>query len=163
MKTISYRTGRDYGKPQILIITAPDQVANNSMFEAHFVDTVRMITGWVELYDFELDCLGQSVLREYDAGRYTMTRRHPEPVAPAEPAPIVPDEIFKYWTPDEVAECMDVSKDTWMTLWRITGAQARPLHMEYPEELYPFALIHHWGDLTRDQQLECNRAAESVG
>jgi hypothetical protein len=84
-------------------------------------------------------------------------------IAPAEPAPIVPDEIFKYWTPDEVAECMAVSKDTWTTLWRITGAQARPLHMEYPEELYPFALIHHWGDLTRDQQIECNRAAESVG
>ena len=75
--------------------------------------------------------------------------------------PIVPDEIFKYWTPDEVAECMNVCRETWGALWRIVGTQVRPLHVEYPEQLYPFALIHHWNDLTRDQQIECNRAAES--
>jgi hypothetical protein len=55
MKTIKYETGRDYGAPQVLEITFPDVTIDpiDAVFvnvTAHFVDTVRRISGTVTVF-----------------------------------------------------------------------------------------------------------------
>ena len=77
MKTIRYETGRDYGAPQVLEITAPDaptdDLADIELVSVTFVDRARHILGTVEVFTFDLvseQKLGRAVLAEYDAGRY---------------------------------------------------------------------------------------------
>lgn len=77
MKTIRYETGRDYGAPQVLEITAPDaptdDLADIELVFVTFVDRARHISGTVEVFTFDLvseQKLGRAVLAEYDAGRY---------------------------------------------------------------------------------------------
>jgi len=71
MKTIRYATGRDYGTPQVLTITAPatpdDPIAD---VRVTFEDEARGIAGAVTLMAFQLSQVGPAVLAEYDAGRY---------------------------------------------------------------------------------------------
>ena len=71
---IHYSTGRTYDKPQCLAIDAPaapaDPIAN---VRVTFVDASRGISGSVTLMACELGCdIGRAVLREYDAGRYSL-------------------------------------------------------------------------------------------
>lgn len=77
MKTITYQTGRDYGAPQVLEISAPnaptDDLADIELVSVTFVDRARHISGTVEVFTFDLlneQKLGRAVLAEYDAGRY---------------------------------------------------------------------------------------------
>jgi len=77
MKTIKYETGRDYGAPQVLEITFPDVTIDpiDAVFvnvTAHFVDTVRRISGTVTVFgnDANEASVGRAVLAQYDAGRY---------------------------------------------------------------------------------------------
>lgn len=72
---MKYPTGRDYGTPQVLEITAPTIPADADLcdtFRVTFVDQARHISGTVHLMAFECDprSVGPAVLREYDAGRY---------------------------------------------------------------------------------------------
>jgi len=71
MKTIRYETGRDYGAPQVLEITAPDaptdDLADIELVSVTFVDHVRHISGAVEVFTFDLvseQKLGRAVLAE---------------------------------------------------------------------------------------------------
>jgi hypothetical protein len=74
---IHYSTGRTYDKPQCLAIDAPaapaapaDPLAD---VRVTFVDASRGISGAVTLMACELGSgIGRSVLREYDAGRYSL-------------------------------------------------------------------------------------------
>jgi hypothetical protein len=79
MKTIKYLTGRNYGTDQMLVITAPaapdTEEGYSDWVSVSFVDESRGIQGSVQLLGCELWSnnyrIGQAVLREYDAGRYT--------------------------------------------------------------------------------------------
>jgi hypothetical protein len=72
MKTL-YTTGRNYGTPQVLEITAPDNLTNDlQLVEVHFSDDARGISGTVEILDIQAkpERIGREVLAEYDAGNY---------------------------------------------------------------------------------------------
>ena len=74
MQTISYSTGRVYGAAQTLVITfvpTDDLLAD---VQATFVDAARGISGSVAVMGFDAtpSAIGAAVLREYDAGRYTL-------------------------------------------------------------------------------------------
>ena len=72
MKTL-FTTGRDYGAPQVLEITSPDNLTSDlQLIEVHFNDAVRGISGTVEILDVQAtpNRIGREVLAEYDAGNY---------------------------------------------------------------------------------------------
>jgi hypothetical protein len=71
---IHYCTGRTYDKPQCLAIDAPAAPADPlADVRVTFVDASRGISGAVTLMACELGSgIGRSVLREYDAGRYSL-------------------------------------------------------------------------------------------
>ena len=72
MKTL-FKTGRDYGAPQILEIEPPDELtADLQLIEVYFNDAVRGISGVVEILDVQATParIGREVLAEYDAGNY---------------------------------------------------------------------------------------------
>jgi len=76
MKTL-FNTGRDYGAPQVLEITAPDNLTNDlQLIEAHFNDAARGISGIVEILDIQATParIGREVLAEYDAGNYKIVQ-----------------------------------------------------------------------------------------
>ena len=71
---ITYKTGRNYGTDQVLQITVEQDInADYAMRDivAVFVDSSRHISGRVRTTLFGSEGIGESVLREYDAGRYT--------------------------------------------------------------------------------------------
>lgn len=76
MQTIKYQTGRIYNGAQTLDITAPAAPADElSDVTVQFVDASRGITGTVTVMGLELgsaSSIQHAVLREYDAGRYTL-------------------------------------------------------------------------------------------
>ena len=70
----NYKTGRKYGTEQVLQITVEQDIqADYAMREivATFIDSSRRISGRVHTTLFGSDGIGESILREYDAGRYT--------------------------------------------------------------------------------------------
>jgi hypothetical protein len=70
-----YMTGRDYGIPQVLEITAPDHAEPFDLVDVDFVDAARGITGSVKVFGMELDSeslLGRAVLNAYDLGMYSL-------------------------------------------------------------------------------------------
>jgi hypothetical protein len=71
---INYVTGRRYGKPQVLEITATPAVGAEAyeMLHADFVDAVRGIAGRVKVFAFECtpELLGSAVLEAYDECHY---------------------------------------------------------------------------------------------
>ena len=79
-KTIVFNTGRVYGGNQQFLNIA--YYAEHSYSELNFddvevcfYDAARHIAGMVKLMGLEMDSnmsIGKAVLREYDAGRYTM-------------------------------------------------------------------------------------------
>jgi hypothetical protein len=74
MKTL-YVTGRNYGTPQVLEITAPTAPtgAEFDVFDVEFVDRARNIRGRVRLFGMQLcspDLVGRAVMESYDAGLY---------------------------------------------------------------------------------------------
>jgi hypothetical protein len=78
MQNFNYITGRDYGAPQVLVISAPaaptDDLVDIELVPVSFSDSARGIAGTVEVFTFDLlseQALGRAVLAEYDAGRYT--------------------------------------------------------------------------------------------
>lgn len=80
MKHTAYKTGRDYGTPQILDITI-ESVREDDLGDRHvtvqFVDASRNISGRVQtvILSFEgdlLKSLGPAVKEAYDHGRYSL-------------------------------------------------------------------------------------------
>lgn len=72
MKTL-FKTGRDYGAPQVLEIESPDELTSDlQLIEVYFNDAVRGISGVVEILDVQATParIGREVLAEYDAGNY---------------------------------------------------------------------------------------------
>lgn len=74
MNTVNYTTGRNYGTKQVLSITfetTQDWIAD---VPATFVDAARGIRASVTVLGVEAtpNGIGAAVLREYDAGRYTL-------------------------------------------------------------------------------------------
>ena len=69
-----FSTGRVYDKPQCLAIDAPAAPADPlADVRVTFVDASRGISGAVTLMAYELNGnIGLAVLREYDAGRYSL-------------------------------------------------------------------------------------------
>lgn len=78
MRNIKYQTGRDYGTPQVLdiVLPPPPPADEQEDVEVTFTDEARKIVGIVRLMGVEVDAyacdIGRAVLREYDAGRYTL-------------------------------------------------------------------------------------------
>jgi hypothetical protein len=74
MKT-RYATGRNYGIPQVITITHPEDGELFDFVTVHFIDDARNIAGVVQVLGIELApyAIGSSVMREYDAGRYRET------------------------------------------------------------------------------------------
>ena len=71
---INYKTGRNYGTEQVLQITVEQDIQADYAIRdivAVFVDSSRRISGRVHTTLFGSDGIGESILREYDAGRYT--------------------------------------------------------------------------------------------
>ena len=71
---ITYKTGRTYDTEQVLQITVEQDIEADYAIRdivAVFVDSSRHISGRVHTTLFGSDGIGESVLREYDAGRYT--------------------------------------------------------------------------------------------
>ena len=66
---ITYSTGRDYGRPQILAIKIQNRDADG-WITAEFEDASRGIRGRVEVLAVNIDRLGPEVLAAYDAGFY---------------------------------------------------------------------------------------------
>jgi len=79
-KTLTFNTGRVYGgNQQFLDIAYPADHSYSELnledVEVCFHDQARHIAGKVKLLGLEMDSnmgIGKAVLREYDAGRYTM-------------------------------------------------------------------------------------------
>lgn len=77
-KHIVYNTGRVYNNQQFLDIVFEEQDAvelNLDDVEVFFHDASRRISGVVVLWGLDMDTnanIGRAVLREYDAGRYTL-------------------------------------------------------------------------------------------
>lgn len=71
-----YTTGRTYNGTQTLDINAPSAGGDDwEHVEVQFRDASRNIDGIVKVFNIELNTpreLGAAVLREYDAGRYTL-------------------------------------------------------------------------------------------
>jgi hypothetical protein len=73
---------------------------------------------------------------------------------------IEPDDLFRFWTPDAVAECLAVSDETYRALWLIVAYQPPREFCETPDAQWDrYALIRSWDQLTLSQQEDCNRAA----
>lgn len=75
MKTVQYRTGRQYNGDQVLSITyqEPSDVYGLEDVAVSFKDASRNISGTVKLMEMQCDRdIGRAVLREYDAGRYEL-------------------------------------------------------------------------------------------
>ena len=77
-KHIVYNTGRIYNNRQFLDIFFEEQNTTELNFDdvpVHFHDDSRSISGIVNLCGLEMvsnNEIGKAVLREYDAGRYTL-------------------------------------------------------------------------------------------
>ena len=77
MQTFNFSTGRNYETEQVLLIELSDYSDKGEIefCSVKFTDNSRGISGYVSLMKFELDStdynIGQSVLREYDNGRYS--------------------------------------------------------------------------------------------
>ncbi len=76
MNTFTYETGRDYGAPQILEITAPAEFEQYELVSVDFDDPVRGISGTVQILGFDVTPfrIGQAVLAAYDVGQYDIRR-----------------------------------------------------------------------------------------
>jgi hypothetical protein len=85
------------------------------------------------------------------------------------PAPVA--DGLEYWTCDEVAECLPVSKDLYRRLWAILGEAERRTPTggdgtggtcEYPDARYGTGeddkARQWWGRLTPEEQMEINSA-----
>ena len=73
---------------------------------------------------------------------------------------IEPDDLFRFWTPDAVAECLSVSDETYRALWHIVANQPPREFCETPDaEWDRYALIRTWAQLDPTAQADCNRAA----
>jgi hypothetical protein len=73
---------------------------------------------------------------------------------------IEPDDLFRFWTPDAVAECLSVSDETYRALWHIVANQPPREFCETPDaEWSRYALIRTWDQLDPTAQADCNRAA----
>lgn len=72
MNTYTYETGRDYGAPQILEITAPSEFDQYALVSVDFDDAVRGIYGTVQILGFDVTPfrIGSAVLAAYDVGQY---------------------------------------------------------------------------------------------
>lgn len=74
MQTIEHKTGRTYNGAQVLEITVEQATQDDLMLTdivATFADASRGITGRVKATVWASDSIGDAVLAEYDAGRYT--------------------------------------------------------------------------------------------
>jgi hypothetical protein len=72
MRTIEYKTGRDYGSEQVLFIDILSQSTDDfdiTTTVAVFRDHVRHISGKVTAISLG-GSIGEAVMAEYDAGRY---------------------------------------------------------------------------------------------
>lgn len=77
MKTIRFETQRFYDNAQVLEIAMPedaDRYDSWDLVEVRFDDAARAISGTVKVMALELNqfAVGPAVMREYDAGRYTL-------------------------------------------------------------------------------------------
>ena len=73
---------------------------------------------------------------------------------------IKPHEMFEFWTPDEVAECLDVGDDIYCKLWALLPEYNGPRDPEYPDEKWVDGLKRFWDRFTPDEQRRLNGAAE---
>lgn len=71
--------------------------------------------------------------------------------------------LLRFWTADEVAECLSVKDETYKELWTKVVPQqekdqnADPTiqevgYMEYPDQKWGFALARYWSMLSEDAQ-----------
>ena len=70
-----------------------------------------------------------------------------------------PHSALLYWTPDQVAECIEgISPRLYTVLWELAVQRPRPANMETPDELFPMALGRswYWNQLSAEQKVEIN-------
>lgn len=75
MVPFKFSTGRDYGIPQVIEVTAVEHNPDDEQYDAlySFTDASRGISGTVLLLGFEQSSkrdIQEGIMREYDAGRY---------------------------------------------------------------------------------------------
>lgn len=73
-RTVAFPTGRNYGAAQVLSITFEPTDDWAADVAATFTDAARNIRGAVTVMGFDATPanIGPAVLREYDAGRYSL-------------------------------------------------------------------------------------------
>ncbi len=76
---------------------------------------------------------------------------------------IKPDVLFTIWTPDDVAECMEVGKSLYSKLWDMVDDypdKRSPEEMETPDAEQSNNLAQFWNRLTVEEQTQLNVLAE---
>jgi hypothetical protein len=64
-------------------------------------------------------------------------------------------EILKYWTPTEVAECLNVGADLYSKLWDLEpGARAPRGPWDEPESEFPEPQEYGWWDMLTSYEQE---------
>lgn len=74
---------------------------------------------------------------------------------------IVPNSLFRVWSPDEVAECLDgVPQALYSRLWEFVAEYEDQPRSEVPDDFGRRCLARFWGKLTVDEQTQLNTLAE---
>ncbi len=79
----------------------------------------------------------------------------------AEPVAIEPHGLFKVWSPDEVAECIDgiTAAGLYAPLWELVPVSEKPPN-GFGDDFSDYCLAKAWGKLTADQQMKLNELAK---
>lgn len=73
---------------------------------------------------------------------------------------VTPEGLFKVWSPDEVAECLDgVGDDLYRALWALVPLYQDEPRSEVPDDFARRALARFWDHLDRDTHLRLNELA----
>lgn len=73
-----------------------------------------------------------------------------------------PTEKAEYWQADQIAECLDVSRDTYAELWNvIVPLYDKEPRGEYPGE-YSYAITNYWNKLSEVAQRDINQTLEAL-
>jgi hypothetical protein len=80
--------------------------------------------------------------------------------------------LFEVWSPDEVAECLEVSNELYTKLWKFVekqppNPQLAPENIEWlngrPDNFEDYALKNFWNELTEEEQIALNKVAAEAG
>ncbi len=73
-----------------------------------------------------------------------------------------PNDLFRVWSPDTVAECLcgNDDDDLYSTLWGMVHHYEGKPRSEVPDDFADRALSNWWNELTTDEKLRLNKLAK---